>query len=162
MRALLHERRAWATACAGEGGAAREALDRAAAALGEPDGGDAPDWAAWVDSTELQIMTGRCLTRIGQPLDAILVLKQALGRFDDAQARDKALYSTWLAEAYLDAGEIEAAAQTSGRVLSLATGVASVRPAERLRPILARLSRHSAAASVADLLDRAAHATPGA
>lgn len=160
VRALLHERRAWAIAHTGDSRASRKALDRAAAALEEPDDGRAPDWAAWVDSTELQIMTGRCLTRIGRPLEAIPVLHGALGQFDDTQARDKALYSTWLAEAYLDAGEIDAAAETSSRVLSLATGVASVRPAERLRSILARLSRHSATASVVDLLDRAARAIP--
>lgn len=161
VRALLHERRAWALAHTGDSCSARQALDVAAAALQEPDNEHAPDWAAWVDPTELQIMTGRCLTRIGQPRDAIPVLDRALSAFDDTQARDKALYMSWLAEAYLDSGEIDAAAGIAGQVLSLAAGVASVRPAERLRPILGRLSRHSASASVSAVLDRAPQASPG-
>lgn len=162
VRALLHERRAWALAQTGSGPrAVRRALDRAAAALEEPDGEDAPDWAAWVDRTELQIMTGRCLTSIGQPHEAIPVLERALSQFDDTQARDKALYMTWLAEAYADAGEIDTAAGTADQILTLSSGVSSVRPAERLQPILHRLARHAATPSVATLLDRAAHATPG-
>jgi hypothetical protein len=52
-------------------------------------------------------MTGRCLTRTGQPLQAIAILRGALDQFDATQARDKALYMSWLAEAYLDAGEID-------------------------------------------------------
>lgn len=78
-------------------------------------------------------MTGRCLTRTGQPLQAITILRGALDQFDETQARDKALYMSWLAEAYLDAGEIDAAAETAGH----------------------------ATASVADLLGRVPRVTPG-
>jgi tetratricopeptide (TPR) repeat protein len=162
VRALLHERRAWAIAhSAGGRDKARRALDRAAVALEEPGSEPVPDWAAWVDHTELKIMTGRCLTKTGQPLKAIAVLRGALDQFDETQARDKALYMSWLAEAYLDAGEIDAAAETAGQVLALSADVASVRPAERLRAVLRRLSRYPATASVADLLDRVPRATPG-
>jgi hypothetical protein len=31
----------------------------------------------------------------------------ALARYSDAHSRDKALYSSWLADSYIDAGEIE-------------------------------------------------------
>ena len=127
----------------------------------EPDSEPVPDWAAWVDHAELQIMAGRCLTRTGQPLQAIAILRGALDQFDETQARDKALYMSWLAEAYLDAGEIDAAAKTAGQVLALSADVASVRPAERLSSVLRRLSRHPATASVADLLDRIPRTTPG-
>jgi tetratricopeptide (TPR) repeat protein len=156
VRTLLHERRAWALAQTGSGPRpVRLALDRAAAALQEADDGRAPDWAAWVDANELQIMTGRCLTRTGQPRQAIAILSHALSQFDDAHARDKALYMTWLAEAYVDAGDIDAAADTADHVLTLSSGVSSVRPGERLRPILRRLSRHADTSAVANLLQRA-------
>ncbi len=139
VRALLHERRAWVIAQDGtEPDAARKALDIAGAALAERDPGHAPDWAAWADNTELQIMTGRCLTRLGQPMAAIPVLHAALDGFDDTQARDKALYMSWLAEAYLDAGEIDTAAAVAGNVFALSADVASARPAERLRVIVGR------------------------
>jgi hypothetical protein len=96
-----------------------------------------------------------------QPLEAIAVLRGALDQFDETQPGDKALYMSWLAEAYLDAGEIDAAAETAGQVLALSADVASVRPAERLRAVLRRLSRYPATASVANLLDRVPRATPG-
>jgi hypothetical protein len=160
VRALLHERRAWAIAqSAGPEAEVRRALDRAAAALQEPCGEPAPDWAAWVDQAEIQIMTGRCLVRTGQPLQAIAVLSEALGRFDETQARDMALYTTWLAEAYLDAGDVDAAAATAGQILALSSDVASVRPGERLSGILRRLSRYSDTPPVADLIARARHVT---
>ena len=161
VRALLHERRAWVIAHdTTRPGAARKALDIAAAALQERDAGHAPDWAAWVDHTELQIMSGRCLTRLGQPLAAIPVLHRALAGFDDAQARDKALYMSWLAEAYLDAGEIGTAAAVASDVLALSAGIASARPAQRLHVLVARLEGHSVVPSVADLLDQISSVMP--
>lgn len=63
--------------------------------------------------------------------------------------------STWLAEAYLGAGEIDAATAITGQILTLAADIASVRPAERLHDILRRLSRYSDAQRVADVLARA-------
>ena len=68
---------------------------------------------------------------------------------------------SWLAEAYLDAGEIDAAARTAGQVVALSADVASVRPAERLSTVLRRLSRYPHTASVTELLDRIPRATPG-
>jgi tetratricopeptide (TPR) repeat protein len=106
-------------------------------------------------------MTGRCLTRAGQSLQAIAILRGALDRFDETQARDKALYMSWLAEAYLDAGEIDAAAETAVQVLALSADVASVRPAERLNSVLGRLAHYPATAAAVNLPDRAPHATPG-
>jgi hypothetical protein len=161
VRALLHERRAWAIAHdTADSNQARKALDAAAAALQEHDPGPAPDWAAWVDNTELQIMTGRCLTRLGQPLAAIPVLQAALDGFDDAQARDKALYMSWLAEAYLDAGEADTAAVVAGDALTMSAGVASVRPAQRLHVLVRRLEGQSAVPAVAALLEQAAQVAP--
>jgi hypothetical protein len=161
VRALLHQRRAWVIAQdATEPDAVRKALDIAGAALAERDPGHAPDWAAWADHTELQIMTGRCLTRLGQPLAAIPVLHGALDGFDDTQARDKALYMSWLAEAYLDAGEIDTAAAVASNVFALSADVASARPADRLRVIVGRLASHAAIPAVTALLDQVSSALP--
>ena len=95
VRALLHERRAWTLACSGaRPREVEQALGQASDALTLPDSAEGPDWAAWADETELQVITGRCLTAIGQPRRAIPALRDALAAFDDAQARDKALYLT--------------------------------------------------------------------
>jgi transcriptional regulator with XRE-family HTH domain len=60
VQALLHERTAWAHAVAGNARAAEEGLALAHEALSSDRGEPDPDWARWVDQTELQIMTGRC------------------------------------------------------------------------------------------------------
>lgn len=156
VRALLHERMAWACAVAGRPTDTERALDAARTALQEQPGEEEqPDWAAWVDQTELDIMTGRCWTELRRPLRAVPVLTRALDRYDDSHARDKALYLSWLADAYLTAGEIEEAAATAGRALDLAVGVASVRPRKRLAPVLTHLSQHRDVPAARDVLERA-------
>ncbi|WP_225843505.1 helix-turn-helix domain-containing protein [Streptomyces albus] len=156
VRALLHERRAWACAVAGMQNETEKALAAAREALEESSDGEwQPDWAAWVDSTELDIMSGRCWTELRRPLRAVPILEQALARYDDAHARDKALYLSWLADAYLTAGEVEQAATVAARALDLSSGVASIRPRRRLAPVLEELSRHRGLAVVGDVLERA-------
>ncbi|MEU9412437.1 helix-turn-helix transcriptional regulator [Streptomyces sp. NPDC048281] len=156
VRALLNERLAWAYAVAQEPSETARALEAAEAALAENHDTPQPDWAAWVDHNELLIMTGRCWTELRRPLRAVPVLEEALGRYDDAHARDKSLYMSWLATSYLHADEIEQAAAITGRALDLSVGVASVRPQERLAPVLRALSRHSSLPEVAAVLGKAA------
>ncbi|MFF7216061.1 twin-arginine translocation signal domain-containing protein [Streptomyces sp. NPDC008238] len=155
VRALLYERLAWAHAVAGNAAETERALATARDALGEAAGAPQPNWSAWVDSNELDIMTGRCWTELKRPLRAVPVLEKALGAFDDTCARDKALYLSWLADSYLAAGEVEQAAAVTGRALDLSTGVASVRPRQRLGPVLQRLGDHRALPAIADVLEKA-------
>ncbi|MFD5788551.1 helix-turn-helix domain-containing protein [Streptomyces sp. NPDC127037] len=156
VQALLYERLAWACAVDGRAVETERALEAARQAL---DGAQAdepqPDWAAWVDNDELDIMTGRCWTELRRPLRAVPVLTRALSRFTDDHARDKSLYLSWLADAYLTAGEAEAAAATTGRALDLAIGVASIRPRQRLAPLLDRLRVHADISEVRQVLDQA-------
>ena len=80
--------------------------------------------------------------------------------FDDRQAHDKALYLTWLAEACIATGDLERAASVTGQVISLANGVASVRPAQRIAYLMRSLHARSSAPYVTELADRAAAITP--
>ncbi|WP_326734875.1 helix-turn-helix transcriptional regulator [Streptomyces sp. NBC_01022] len=156
VRALLHERLAWACAVNGQAIGTERALTAARQALddAQPDEPQ-PGWSAWVDHNELDIMTGRCWTELRRPLRAVPILTNALNRYADDQARDKALYLTWLADAYLTAGEIEQAAETTARSLQLSVGVASVRPQQRIAPLLDRLRPHSNTPQVRELLEYA-------
>ncbi|MFC8664045.1 XRE family transcriptional regulator [Streptomyces sp. NPDC057199] len=155
VRALLHERLAWAHAVAEEADETERALAAAEAALAEVEDSPQPDWVTWVDHNELQIMTGRCWTELRRPLRAVPVLKTALARFDNAQARDKSLYMSWLAASYLHAGEVEEAADVTSRALDLSAEVASVRPRQRLDPIIENLAGHRALPAVAAVLEKA-------
>ncbi|MBT2529879.1 XRE family transcriptional regulator [Streptomyces sp. ISL-99] len=155
VRALLYERLAWAYAVAGNAGETERALNAAEVALSEDDGTPQPDWAAWVDRNELQIMTGRCWTELRRPLRAVPVLEEALAHYDDAHARDKSLYLSWLADSYLSAGEVEQAASTTGLALELSAGVASVRPRQRITPTVQQLSAYRELPAVAEVLEMA-------
>lgn len=153
--ALLHERRAWAHAVTGNASETQRALAMAEEALTLASRGPQPDWSTWVDASELQIMAGRCWTELKRPLRAVPVLQTVLTKFDDAYARDKALYSSWLAESYLNAGEIEEAANVAARVLDLSAGVASVRPRRQIAGVLTVLEKHRDIPAVALALEKA-------
>ncbi|MFH8595379.1 hypothetical protein, partial [Streptomyces rimosus] len=155
VQALLHERLAWAYAVAGNATEMQRALIAAETALAAATDRPEPDWAAWVDHNELSIMTGRCWAVLRRPMRAIPILEQALGSFDDAHARDKSLYLTWLADSYLAAGEVEEAAEIVSRVLDLSAGVASVRPRQRIASALNQLEAHSNLAHVRPVLEKA-------
>ncbi|MGW7361107.1 XRE family transcriptional regulator [Streptomyces sp. NPDC054802] len=157
VRALLFERRAWAHAKAGQAKETEQALGQAEEALtGNGSDRPGPDWSSWVDTRELQIMKGRCWTELHRPLRAVPALEAALADFNDAHARDKSLYLTWLAHAYLDAGEVEQSAAVITRAMDLSAGIGSVRPQQRANEFLVRLQPHRTIAPVAELLDRAA------
>ena len=83
VRALLWERCAWALAVAGDAAGTDAALHAAGAALDAADAGDPqPDWSAWVDRAELDIMAGRCWTELRRPLRAVPLLVRGLAGFD--------------------------------------------------------------------------------
>jgi DNA-binding transcriptional regulator YiaG len=155
-RVLLAQRLAWAHAAAGQHRPAQHALEVAEAHLHEADGRPVPDWAAWADEREQRIISGRCWAELGRPLRAVPILESVLAEYEDSHARDKSLYLTWLAGAYADAGEVEAAAVTTARALDLSANVASARPAKRAAVVLQRLERHRALPAVRELLERAA------
>jgi tetratricopeptide (TPR) repeat protein len=155
VKSLLYQRGAWTYAMAGDAERTAKALDNAQKALTATDGEEGPDWARWAhNSTEWRIMAGRCWAELHKPLRAVPILETAMSEYDDSHARDKALYLSWLADAYLDAGELEHAVSVTGHSLDLADGVASVRPRERLGAVLSRLEGHESAAGVKDLLAR--------
>lgn len=83
------------------------------------------------------------------------VLEDVLSAYADTHARDKALYLSWLADSYLAAGEVEQAASVTSRALELSAGVASVRPRQRLVPVLEQLLPHRRLPAVADALEKA-------
>jgi hypothetical protein len=97
-------------------------------------------------------MTGRVWSELRRPLRAVPELEATLHRFDDTYARDKALYSTWLADAYLDAGEVEQAATVLIQSKWLCEGIASPRPTARINAVRERLMPYREVAAVAEIL----------
>ncbi|KDN23903.1 hypothetical protein DV20_02250 [Amycolatopsis rifamycinica] len=156
VKSLLYQRGAWTYAVAGNAERTAFALGQAEEALGNNHvPAEAPDWASWAHSqTELEIIAGRCWTELRRPLRAVPALEAAMAKYDDSHARDKSLYLSWLADAYLDAGEVEHAATSLGRAFDLSSNVASARPQQRLGAVLDQFEDHKSVAGVADLLAR--------
>lgn len=152
VRALLLERMAWTHAVAGKAQETECALAQAVEALHTADTRPEPDWVFWVDDNELNIMAGRCWTELKRPLRAVPTLEAVLARYEDTHGRDKALYLTWLAHAYLDAGEVEQAVATTLRAIELSAGIASVRPSARIGKVAQRLKPHRSLPGVAQAL----------
>lgn len=161
-RVLFAQRQAWAHAMAGQISATQAALELAEGHLREPDGRPVPDWAVWADAREQRIIEGRSWAVLRRPLRAVPILESALAEYEDHHARDKALYLMWLAGAYVDAGELEAAARAAARALDLCANVASARPNRLAADVVRQLRPHSAVAAVRDLLERADCALPRA
>jgi tetratricopeptide (TPR) repeat protein len=139
-RALLESRRAWSHAITGNAREAARALDRSRDALDAAAKSPAPHWSGWLDSTELDIMTGRVWSVLHEPDRAIPMLECALATYPDHWPRDKALYLTYLADALLDKGEAEHAVAIMIDAVSLATSVASVRPLAQARKVARRVA----------------------
>jgi tetratricopeptide (TPR) repeat protein len=151
-RALYLDRVAWAHTRAGQDRPAMAALGEAAEALSEDSAGtESPSYLYWMDAGELQVMEARVYTELRRPLRAVPLLTDVLGRYDASHARELALYLSWLAVAYADANEPEAAAETAGRMLTLGQS-GSERTAERTRIVLDRLRAYRDVPEVAELL----------
>lgn len=159
--ALVATRRAWAYATAGDALRAERALEEAWASLeaASSPAPEAPHWSSWMDAKEIEIMTGRVWAVLHDPARAIPALESALATYPDQWARDKALYSTWLADAYIDAGAIAQAASTLDHAITLASPVASARPTTRIKEVAQRLTAYDLP-DAARVAERAATLSP--
>ncbi|MBV9406706.1 MAG: hypothetical protein JO211_15275 [Acidobacteriaceae bacterium] len=98
-------------------------------------------------------MAGRCYTELGKPDRAEPLLANAIARYDQALVRENSLYLSWLAEDYVQLGEIEQAADIAARMAALAARTNSARTDTRLHYIARQLGPYRGTASVADFFD---------
>lgn len=147
VQALLQERVAWAHARAGEAPACERALGQVEEAYADRRPDDDPAWVYWLDMSEIEIMAGRCWTELERPMRAVPILHHATAGYGDERARETVLYLSWLAQALLQAGEAEEAADVGLRALRLSRTVHSSRADERIDAIHERLHPFRAAAA---------------
>jgi transcriptional regulator with XRE-family HTH domain len=103
-RALLMERLAWTHARVGDAASTLRVLDHVDevfATAQEP----TPSWAYWLNQDEITVMRVRCMVELNRPNIAIDLLSDALSRYDPNYAREHGLYTTYLAEALVKAGD---------------------------------------------------------
>ncbi len=139
-RALLAERVAWAHARTGDAGCAERALSTVEDAYERRRPDDDPVWVYWLSPEEVEIMAGRVWTQLARPLRAVPILQRAVAGYGDDTGRETALYLTWLAEALLQANELERAIDALTRALRLSRSAASARAAARVTAVRDKLA----------------------
>ncbi|MGH4002726.1 MAG: helix-turn-helix domain-containing protein [Pseudonocardiaceae bacterium] len=152
-RALLGERVAWAHARAGEARHTERALSAVDTDYDRRRPADDPEWVYWLDEDEITVMAGRCYVELGQPERAIPLLTGVLARYDERQARESALYTSWLAEAHVQAGDVEHAAALAEHTLELSNSTSSSRGDDRVTLLAQHLAPYRAVGVVRDFLD---------
>jgi hypothetical protein len=109
--ALLLERVAWSAAKAGD----LRSCERALGLVEESFSGGArdndPDWVYWLSPEEIDVMAGRCYTELRKPDRAERLLANAISRYNQSLVRENSLYLSWLAEDYVQLGDIEASSR---------------------------------------------------
>lgn len=154
-RVLFWHRGAWAHTKVEKARAVMRARGEAAEALAHHGDEEKPAWSDWVDEGELQIMEARAYTELHRPLRAVPLLNDVLSQYDTTHGRELALYLAWLAVAYADANEPEAAAEVACRVLEVVNGLGSERTNERARVVRRALDRFRNVPEVRDVLGAA-------
>lgn len=152
-RALLLERVAWAAAKSGDLRDCEQTLGMVEENYSAGPGDNDPDWVYWLNREEIDVMAGRCYTELRKPERAVSLLTAAISRYSSSSVRENSLYLSWLAEGYVQLGEIEHAAGLATQMAALAARTNSARTDTRLRYIAGQLEPYRAAPSVTDFFD---------
>ena len=113
---------------------------------------DDPDWVYWLNHEEIAVMAGRCYTELKRPKQAAALLDDAIVKYNPALVRENSLYLSWLAEDYIQLGEIDHAASIAKEVLTLARRTNSARTDDRVQRLARMLKRYGDVQDVAEFL----------
>jgi hypothetical protein len=136
VRAMLHDKHAWALARVGDKDNCVRALAAMENAIGKTDGDD-PTWAAHYNAGDVAECQGHCLRLLGKREAAIDRLLQSRVTQSPARTRTRAYAEADLALAYLQGpdADLEAALDAGWRALDLASDVNSTRITDKLREL---------------------------
>ncbi|MFI0742721.1 hypothetical protein ACH4PU_32265 [Streptomyces sp. NPDC021100] len=131
-------------------------LDRAAGLLATADRhqGDAPEWVAWFDQSELLGAQASTHLDLGEPARAEQLFSQTARLFPDDRVRTQALFLARQANAQWRQADPERACATAHRALDLAEEISSHRAAGPMRDLAASMRTHTAIPTVKDLRER--------
>jgi hypothetical protein len=160
-KALLLERVAWGDAKSGDFNSCKRSIGLVEENYSHARPEDDPAWVYWLDGAEIDIMSGRCYTELRRPSLAEPLLRTAMVNIDNSRIRENSLYLSWLAEVYVQLGEIDHASAVAARVLALTSRANSARTDARLQHLARLLRRYSDVRSVADFLESYRNPKPG-
>lgn len=96
-------------------------------------------------------MAGRCHTELRQPMQAEPLLRSVLDHYNGDMVRETSLYSSWLAESYIQTEDIDEAARQAVTTLLLSRRVNSARAQERITLLRRRLRPYHHVRAVQEL-----------
>jgi hypothetical protein len=113
---------------------------------------DSP-WAAWLDTSYIEVQRARCLTTLGDHAGAADVFRQAIGTMAPTFRRDRGVYLAREALAHADDRDPEQAAGVGMQAVVIAQDTQSGRVTSELVLVGTRLAPWAAVPAVADFRD---------
>lgn len=132
----------------------RAALSRAYKSFDHGPSDQDPKWIDFYSLAELDGLAATCHADIGETDVAKRMTEKALATMDHRYGRNRAWYSTVLAEVHLQDGNVPDACRVARDTLPLIAGVSSTRTTARLRHFRKSVERHKAEPAVRDFLDQ--------
>jgi hypothetical protein len=156
LTAHFYTMEARALARLGEARSCDLALSEAVRAFERRNRDDDPEWIRYFDDAELAAEFGHCFRDLGRPVDASQYANQCLGTIDDGVYLRSDFFATMvLADAYLEAGELEQACAVALDALKVGEQLRSARCVNYLREFTSRLDVAGKAVGVADFQEQA-------
>ncbi|MGH3980709.1 MAG: helix-turn-helix domain-containing protein [Pseudonocardiaceae bacterium] len=158
LLAQLYSKRAYALATMGDTSRCNATISKARTEVERLNRDDDPPWLYWVSSAEITAGAGRCLQKLGQVDQAVVMLDEGIALFDESFVRDRTNYVIHVADALVQPGpqrDLDAAAERGMVAIDLAESLDSARGNRRLRDLCLQMEPHARVPAVEDFLDRA-------
>jgi tetratricopeptide (TPR) repeat protein len=158
LLAQLYGKQAYALATMGDTSRCNAAISKARTEVERLNRDDDPPWLYWVSPAEITAGAGRCLQKLGQVDQAVVMLDEGIALFDEAFVRDRTNYLIHVADALAQPGpqrDLDAAAERGMLAIDLAESLDSARGNSRLHDLCLQMEPHAKVSTVEDFLDRA-------
>ena len=114
--------------------------------------------ALWVTPAEITAYAGQCLLQQGDIVQAITLLNEGIGLFDESFARDRQAYLTHLACAQTRPGkhrDLDSATARAMEAIDIAESLHSTYSADLLSDLYNQMKPHVKMPAVQDFMERA-------
>ena len=158
LLAQLYSKQAYALATMGDTSRCNAAITKARTEVERLNRNDDPPWLYWVSPAEITAGAGRCLQKLGQIDQAVVMLDEGIALFDEAFVRDRTNYVIHVSDALAQPGpqrDLDAAAERGIVAIDLAESLDSTRGNRRLRDLCLQMEPHATVPAVGDFLNRA-------
>ncbi|ADP79952.1 transcriptional regulator [Pseudofrankia inefficax] len=137
VRAMLHDRQAWALAGSSDEAGCTSALRALEQAVSRAEPEEGPAWAGHYNAGDVAECTGHCLRLLGRALPAERQLVESRTLQDSGRVRSRSFAEADLALSYLQrpVAELDGALEAAYAAIRLGAGLSSLRVTEKLREL---------------------------